>query len=160
MAVQYNVFGLMGESEAELEQRIKDQNSKVEESGKFWWMNNTLWCDVTTFQCPNFLCYRLYVDYPLIWDFSYHDTGSTLQIWLSDCLWTVRNMKLYHSQYTIVSLYYSSLFMKIRHCNGLKLLHFLPHNDALATNQQSIIQTFLLWISTKPLQWISWIICL
>ena len=36
MAVQYNVFGLMGESEAELEQRIKDQNSKVEESGKFW----------------------------------------------------------------------------------------------------------------------------
>eukprot|EP00111_Clytia_hemisphaerica_P002852 TCONS_00008039-protein len=32
-AVQYNVFGLMGESEAELEQRITDQNSKVEESG-------------------------------------------------------------------------------------------------------------------------------
>jgi len=32
-AVQYNVFGLMGESEADLDKRVKDQEAKVEESG-------------------------------------------------------------------------------------------------------------------------------
>lgn len=31
--VEYNVYRLMGESEAELEKRIKEQESKVAESG-------------------------------------------------------------------------------------------------------------------------------
>lgn len=34
VAVEYNVFGLMGESVAELEKRINDEEEKVKESGK------------------------------------------------------------------------------------------------------------------------------